>query len=81
VLISPAEDAASSGGDAALILERCGHFPLEMYHLIERCTSLSQNAVSPIENAASPARDMVASPNSGYVTLLIGYFENMSPRA
>ncbi len=52
---------ASPTGDAAPTLRRCEYCPLEMYHLLERCTSPTKDAASPAANAAPPAED-VASP-------------------
>ncbi len=44
---SPDGDAASPAGDAALTTGRCAHRILEMYHLLEICTSPTTNAIFP----------------------------------
>ncbi len=44
---------------------RCGRFPLEMYHLLQRCASPALTSTSPAGDTASPARDVFASPNCG----------------
>jgi hypothetical protein len=62
---SPCEDAASPTGDAAPTFGRCGHRPLDMYPLLERCTYHTRDAASPTGNVASPAMDFGTSPNSG----------------
>ncbi len=40
-------------------------FPLEMYHLLQRCASPALTSRSSVGDAASPAGDVVASPNCG----------------
>ena len=40
---------------------RCGHFPLEMYHLYQRCTFPAPTLTSLAVNAASSTLDVVAS--------------------
>ena len=62
---SPCGDAASPAGDATPTLGRCGHQPLEMYHLLGRCTSPARNVASLAGNVVSPAGDVSASPKSG----------------
>ncbi len=54
-----------SRGRRGISFRRCGCFPLEMYHLLSRCASIALTSTSPVGDAASPAEDVVASPNCG----------------
>jgi len=67
-------DAASPAGDEAPTPGRCGFLPLEMYHLLERCTSPTPDAASPECGCrVSRWRCRISTgdlQNSGYVTLL-----------
>ncbi len=54
-----------SRGRRGISFRRCGRVPLEMYHLLQRCASPALTSISPAGDAASPARDVVASPNCG----------------
>jgi len=44
---------------------RCGHFPLEMYHLLWRGASPALTSTSPAGDAAFSATDVVTSSNCG----------------
>ena len=59
------EMLTSPAGDAAPTLGISGHLQLEMYYLVEKCASLSRDAVSPAENTAFLARDVAASSKIG----------------
>jgi hypothetical protein len=67
-------DAASPARDAAPALRRCSLLPLEMYYLLERCTSSIRDAASPECGCrVSGWRCGISTgdlQNSGYVTLL-----------
>jgi len=52
----------SPARDAAPTIARCEHWPLEIYHLLERYASPKKDAASAASNAASPREDMGASP-------------------
>ncbi len=43
----------------------CDRFPLEMYHLLQKCASPALTSTSPTGDTASPGRDVFASSNRG----------------
>jgi len=77
---SPDGDAAFPAGDATPTPGRCAHRPLEMYYLLEICTSPTKNVASPAGNVASSSGDVRASPKfricdiAGYCIFAFVYF-------